>query len=293
MIYLGAERRVSQYYKDHGYAEDYAGRHRSDIKINGYGKVIEVTNKFISHEDSINYNDFLKYKNTWKEGSYYNCISITGKLVKMNSNELGGNHIFIETYEGTNRLLFKIYHLDSVYVKEGDLVTPNTILGTQGSTGLVASGKDIRDLTYGSHVHFEIRDSDSKTIDPNQYASGIVFTSLNPLLIDKPYLEILADKINIRSLPNEKSIDLGDVYKGQIYKIVDIIDSPIYTWYKIITDTTIGYVASQKGKEWTKLLDEIPTPDPCNYSLIFKSPKEDLYFIKLSEGDELYMKKVE
>jgi hypothetical protein len=292
MIYLGAERKVTQSYKEHGYAEDYAGKHRSNIKINGYGKVIEIVNKYISHEDSIKYDDYLKYKNEWKDGNYYNCISITGKTVRMSLNELGGNHIFIETYKNDMKLILKLYHLTDVYVKVGDTINPNTIIGTQGSTGLVASLKDIHDITYGSHVHLELRDINNQTLDPNPYAIGLIITSLNPINITKPYLEISADKINIRSNANEKSTDIGDVYKGEIYKILDIIDSQIYIWYKIIVNDNIGYVASQKGSNWTILLDELPViPQECNYIMIFKALKDDTYYIKLNQGDELYMKK--
>lgn len=60
MKYLGSERSITQDYITHGGAEDYSGVHKSEIKINGKGKVIKIINKFKSHEDSINYNTFLE-----------------------------------------------------------------------------------------------------------------------------------------------------------------------------------------------------------------------------------------
>ena len=77
MIYLGSQRVITNSFSNHKTAEDYAGAHLSEVKINGTGVVTKVINRFKSHEDSINYNDFLNNKNAWKDGNYYNCKSIT------------------------------------------------------------------------------------------------------------------------------------------------------------------------------------------------------------------------
>ena len=105
MKYLGSERSITQDYITHGGAEDYSGVHKSEIKINGKGKVIKIINKFKSHEDSINYNTFLEKQSVWYSNGIYECISITGKNVKMSIDELGGNQVWIETYDDNNLII--------------------------------------------------------------------------------------------------------------------------------------------------------------------------------------------
>ena len=68
MIYLGSQRVITNSFSNHKTAEDYAGAHLSEVKINGTGVVTKVINRFKSHEDSINYNDFLNNKIAWKDG---------------------------------------------------------------------------------------------------------------------------------------------------------------------------------------------------------------------------------
>ena len=62
MNYLGENRVVTNPFSSHITAEDYAGSHESKVSIYGTGKVVKVINKFHCHEDSINYNNFLKNK---------------------------------------------------------------------------------------------------------------------------------------------------------------------------------------------------------------------------------------
>lgn len=65
-----------------------------------------------------------------------------------------GNHILVNHGDG----IWSLYaHLSDVYVKSGQAVTKNTILGVEGSTG----------RSTGSHLHLEIRKSESGgQIDP-------------------------------------------------------------------------------------------------------------------------------
>ena len=69
MTYLGSERILTNSFSNHISAEDYAGDHLSDVSINSTCKVINVINKFKSHEDSINYNEFLNNQNNWRSGN--------------------------------------------------------------------------------------------------------------------------------------------------------------------------------------------------------------------------------
>lgn len=308
MNYLGANRVVTNSYKDHVTAEDYAGAHLSPVKINGTGKVIKIINSFHSHEDSINYNDFLNHRKEWKRDSIYHCISITGKEVLMKSDELGGNQIWIETYDGSKRLTVLIAHLDSVLVNTGDIVDENTILGLQGNTGLVLSSKDTSNVTYGSHVHLEIADENGNYQNPRPYALGTIKTSYNTQsnsINGEWQIKIEVDRINIRQNASELSSKLGTVNYNEVYNILNKIDSDIYTWYEINTSNGIhGFVANKKDEKWvtelgSKKEEDIPKKEDSpqkeeetkKIQLIFECSKDDIYYLKLYKGEKLYIQK--
>lgn len=219
MIYLGSPRIVTNSFQNHKTAEDYAGTHQSDIKINGTGKVIRIIDHFQSYEDSIDYYDFLDHKNDWQDGNHYNCISVTGKMIRMQEDELKGNQIWIETKQGNKTLLFHFAHLDSISVQVGDVVNSDTVVGKQGNTGLVLSNKSKSDSTYGSHVHFEVIDSNRVYLNPREYADGTIETSY--LEQSEESDEVKEGKLQDPVVPNiiiedqqqtplEKSIDQED-----------------------------------------------------------------------------------
>lgn len=60
MIYLEAEKVVANSFANHVTVEDYSGVHKSNVIMYGKGRVVKVINLFVSHEDSINYNSFIK-----------------------------------------------------------------------------------------------------------------------------------------------------------------------------------------------------------------------------------------
>lgn len=313
MNYLGENRVVTNPFSSHITAEDYAGSHESKVSIYGTGKVVKVINKFHCHEDSINYNNFLKNKASWKDGNYYNCISITGKEVRMHYEELGGNQVFIETYENGSLLLFRIAHLASVSVNVGDIVDENTIIGYQGNTGLVLSSKPNSDVTYGSHVHLEVTDSNGNYKNPRMYANGSIYTHYveqsNVLNPKKYQFKVNVDKINIREKPTVESSDIGDVFLNEIYDILEEVDSEQYTWYKITTSRGVtGYVANLKNSNWMTLYypNQDLEPDyevddktddfnndsslPKDEKVIFECKEEGYYYIYLYSGEKLLLK---
>lgn len=69
------------------------------------------------------------------------------------NNKYYGNNIEIET----DGVIFKYAHLKDFNVKEGDIVTQETVIGYMGSTG----------MSTGSHLHFEIK-INGETVDPDQ-----------------------------------------------------------------------------------------------------------------------------
>jgi len=89
-------------------------------------------------------------------------------------------------YGKTIRILYpegiaSIYtHLNEVYVKLGQEVDRNTIVGLTGLTG------NIRNSGKPSHLHLELRDKDNKSFDPR-----------NRLRFDQGSLEFFLDHLNI------------------------------------------------------------------------------------------------
>lgn len=319
MILLGAERYITQNYQQHKTAEDYSGAHLSPIKITGTAKVTKVVNHYQVHEDSINYDDFIRNQASWRDGDYYNCTSITGKKVRFHKNELGGNCVEVQGYVGDESIQYTMFHMASTNVQVGDIVDSNTILGYQGNTGLVNSSKSRSDVTYGTHVHMEVKNASGAFVNPRNYALGnivIAYVSQsNQVDTTKDQILITADKINIRQNPTTDSLDIGDVYKGEIYTILDSKDDVLYTWYQIKTNRDLlGWVASSKQEIWIEVKKavvegEMPitpidpplvTPsdkeegqDENKYELLFTCPKTDTYYLKLNEGEQLYLLKKE
>ena len=298
MIYLGSKRVITQDYNTHKVAEDYSGNFKSDIKINGTGKVIKVINKFISHQDSINYNTFLANQNNWFQNGVYRCISITGKEVLMTNEETGGNQIWIETYEGNNKVILRLCHLDSVLVKTGDIVTKDMVIARQGNTGLVLSGKDVSDNTYGTHVHLEVT-VNGINVNPRKFANGEVITTYfendNKENKDNNQIKILVKQINIRENSDETSKDIGDVYYGEFYNVLDIIIKEKYTWYKIKTGNgIIGYVANKVSDKWIEYIPKIEeiiidNDNLINIKHIFTCDKDGKYLLYLKKGEKVYI----
>lgn len=78
-----------------------------------------------------------------------------GRVVMAEDRIITGLSIVIEHLPGVYSLY---YHLDSMDVSEGDLVSTGTSLGTVGSTG----------LSTGPHLHWELRVS-GVAVDPKRY----------------------------------------------------------------------------------------------------------------------------
>lgn len=303
MMILGSERYITQDYAHHLTAEDYSGEHLSPVKIVGTAKVIRVVNHYLPHEDSLNYQEFLERQYEWKDGDYYNCISLTGKQVRYPKDELGGNCVELEGIIDGEVYRYGLFHLASVNVKVGDIVDGNTVLGQQGNTGLVFSGKDESDPTYGTHVHMEVKDSSLNFINPREFALGNKVISYasggNERDSSSDQVKILVNDIRIRKEASREAPILGKVYEGEFYTVYGSSEDENYTWYAIRTATGVnGYIASSKTETWMEFLpkeEKETNDDPKeevsdDYKLLYTCPKTDTYYLKLYEGEQLFLK---
>lgn len=67
-------------------------------------------------------------------------------------------------------------------------------------------------------------------------------------------IEVINDFINIRKSANTESEILGEVYKDDVYNVLDIIGGTNYIWYKIDYKGKIGYIASSRETPYVKEL---------------------------------------
>lgn len=77
----------------------------------------------------------------------------------------------------------------------------------------------------------------------------------NKLDKNKTQIQVIVKRINIRKDTTIYSEDLGDVYKDEIYTVLDTVDKQDYYWYKIKTNQGItGYIASDPNDEYVKVI---------------------------------------
>jgi len=71
----------------------------------------------------------------------------------------------------------------------------------------------------------------------------------------KTQIKIIVKRINIRETPNIDSEDIGDVYEGEIFTVLEAVDKKDYYWYKIETKHGIvGYIASDPSSEYVEVI---------------------------------------
>lgn len=83
-----------------------------------------------------------------------------GTVQNVGSNNARGNYITVlydSGYQGTYQ------HLDSSLVKAGQRLAEGAALGLSGNTG----------ISTGPHLHFEVKDTTGKTIDPEIYLKNM------------------------------------------------------------------------------------------------------------------------
>lgn len=83
-----------------------------------------------------------------------------GTIQSVGSNNARGNYISVLYDSGYNGIY---QHLDSSLVKAGQRVAEGAALGLSGNTG----------ISTGPHLHFEVKDTTGKTIDPELYLKNM------------------------------------------------------------------------------------------------------------------------
>lgn len=78
---------------------------------------------------------------------------------------VGGNYgtVTIETSDGYE---IKYLHFNEIFVKEGDKINSDTVLGEMGGMGPKGPNQ------FNIHVHIQVRDPSGNLIDPKEYFFG-------------------------------------------------------------------------------------------------------------------------
>ena len=216
-----------------------------------------------------------------------------------------GNYVYIK-HDNNYTTRYLHMKLGSVRVKKGDKVKKGSIIGYTGATGYVT----------GTHVHFEIRNNNIAE-DPLPYLEG-----KNKIIKTKIYLGTKVTKdttkdqimikenvtdLRVRESPNGKI--LGYINPG-IYNIISKDTKDGYDWYQIDTDYYVAYdpkwatiylkenslnidlekqieILKQKVEQLTKENESLKEEG----KLIYTATQNDIYAIKLYQGEKLYLKK--
>ena len=97
------------------------------------------------------------------------------------------------------------------------------------------------------------------------------FNQSNPRDVNKNQIRIKVRALNIRKEPTVESEDIGTVYLGEIFTVLEHIDKDDYYWYKIKTKQgTSGYIASDRTSEYVEVVNGIV--DRENPVITSKSP---------------------
>lgn len=196
-----------------------------------------------------------------------------------------GNYVEIKHDEKYSTRYHHIAY-GTIRVRVGDFVKKGDVIGYIGGTGYVT----------GAHVHFAVKEN-GKYVNPLPFLeSNIEDNSPSkkylgvPTIRDesKDQIEIKIDNLRIRDEPNGNV--LGYVNPG-IYNFFDIKNSDSYDWYKIDDNMWIAY-DSNWGIVYSKKNNTI-IDDNEKYNLIYECTHDDIYAIKLYEGENLYINKKE
>ena len=87
------------------------------------------------------------------------------------------------------------------------------------------------------------------------WPSGSKYAQSNKIDVSQTQIKVLLRRINIRKEPDVKSEDIGDVFRGEVYTVLEQIEKKDYYWYKIKTDSGIeGYIGSDPNEEYVKVI---------------------------------------
>lgn len=166
---------------------------------------------------------------TNKTADSYIYSAGVGKVIKVHDNDKTkkswGNYVKIS--HGENIYTLYAHLKEGIYVKEGQMVDCNTVLGIMGNTG----------KSYGRHLHYEVYDGGLRTKyrkDPEKYTyavRGFHELSIKPSALKG--VKFIDKRVSVSKEAKPSVIDYVVVKGDNLSKIASMYGS---TWRKIYND---------------------------------------------------------
>lgn len=151
--------------------------------------------------------------------------------------------------------MYTLYaHLEKgLKVKKGQQVKKGQVIGREGNSG----------MSYGAHLHFEVRNKDNYVIDPTPYIDADLPnlpTNLpNPVDRDTSVMqvEVIVNDLRARAGHGTDKPILGFIKKGiyNVYDIYGLENEDKYLWLKISENENIWIAFSEKWAKLYKIID--------------------------------------
>lgn len=190
-----------------------------------YGKRINP----ITHKEEFHYGcDYGTHTQKWPQYALEDGI-----ITSVGKSASAGNYLHVN-YPRINKDLFHC-HLDIIYLKKGDKVNSDTVLGLTGKTGQAT----------GIHLHLGLRPIGGSYENPENYDYIPPSEIVNPVERNENMnqIEVIKDKLRVRKSPSLKGEILGFAKIG-FYNYSETSDADGYTWYKIGNE---NWIADVKG----------------------------------------------
>lgn len=181
------------------------------------------------------------------DGIVYACVDGKGNNTKATGVNQYGNYVQIKH---ANNMYTLYAHLEKgLKVKRGQIVKKGQVLGREGNSG----------MSFGAHLHFEVRNKDNYVIDPTPYIDADLPNL--PTTLPAPQeknenidqVEVIIDDLRARSGYGLDKAVLGYVKCG-LYQIYETQEKDGYKWYKITKNDNIWIAYSS---EWAKLYEKL------------------------------------
>lgn len=187
-----------------------------------------------------------------------------GQIINVGKDEYGANYIWVKYSRLNIKLLH--YHLDSVCVKNGQIIDDNTILGYTGKTGMATN----------IHLHLGMKYLNSNTyVDPQTYdyqekiedsIEEVIYTVVKGDTLSK-----IASKYGTNykvlaaynEIPNPNLIHVGDKIK------ILSNNEKLKILYVVKKGDTLNKIASMYGMTWQELLDKNKNIIGSNPNIIY------------------------
>ena len=245
---------MSRVFKNKGniVTNNYRVGSHNGIDLVGTGYTLDY---IIAHSDGVVVSSRNDYKTTDKTGNSY------------------GNYVKIK-HENGYYTLYAHMKYNSVTVKNGDRVSKGQVIGFMGATG----------LSFGAHLHFEVRNEKDVRINPTPY----IDSNLPNKKEEKPVSEIIytvvpGDTLTSIARRHNTTVDalvkLNNIANPNLINVGQKIRIPSKTSkivYVVKSGDTLSSIAKSYNTTWQKIYEKNKSVIGSNPNLIKPGQKLEI-----------------